>query len=153
MAEQIPGNLNEGKLAGNRDNELRYEQGCVLEAMGRKVEAEARFRATTEGISEPASARYYNDQPPASIYFQGLAWIKLGERDKARAIFQKLIDYARAHMDDEVRMDYFAVSLPDFLVFDVDLQTRHRQHCIAMRELGERGMTQLMLEDDAQQAG
>ena len=42
-------------------------------------------------------------------------------RDEAQAIFQKLVDYGQNHMDDDVKIDYFAISLPDFLVFDEDL--------------------------------
>jgi tetratricopeptide (TPR) repeat protein len=145
-AEQIPANLNEGKLEGNRENELRYEQGCVLASMGRRQEAVHCFQAATEGVHEPASAQYYNDQPPESIYFQGLAWIKLGEPDKAKRLFQKLIDYAQQHKDEAVTMDYFAVSLPEFMVFEIDLAKRHRLHCEKMKQLGERGLARLAEE-------
>jgi hypothetical protein len=31
-----------------------------------------------------------------------------------------LINYGLAHLDDRVTGDYFAVSLPDFLVFDAE---------------------------------
>jgi len=37
-------------------------------------------------------------------------------------------------------MDYFAVSLPDFLVFDVDLNERNRTHCHYMLGLGYLGL-------------
>ena len=37
-------------------------------------------------------------------------------------------------------MDYFAVSLPDFLVFDEDLQRRNRIHCHYMMALGLLGL-------------
>ena len=39
-------------------------------------------------------------------------------------------------------VDYFAVSLPDFLVFDDDLQRRHRLHCEYMAGLGYLGLRQ-----------
>lgn len=139
-AEVFPDNLGEGRLAGAQDNELRYRRGCVLEAMGRNDEARAAFEAATRGISEPASAMYYNDQPPESIYFQGLAWRKLGKEEHAKTIFQKLVDYGINHLDDEIAMDYFAVSLPDFLVFDVDLGERNRRHCLFMQALGFAGL-------------
>jgi len=37
-------------------------------------------------------------------------------------------------------MDYFAVSLPTFLVFDEDLNRRNRIHCHYMRALGLLGL-------------
>jgi Tfp pilus assembly protein PilF len=37
-------------------------------------------------------------------------------------------------------MDYFAVSLPDFLVFDDDLTRRNRLHCHYMQALGYLGL-------------
>ena len=37
-------------------------------------------------------------------------------------------------------IDYFAVSLPDFLVFDDDGGRRHRLHCDYMAGLGYLGM-------------
>ena len=38
-------------------------------------------------------------------------------------------------------MDYFAVSLPDFLVFDVDMNERNRLHCHYMMALGCLGLS------------
>ena len=46
-------------------------------------------------------------------------------------------------MDDEIQMDYFAVSLPDFLVFDTDLQARNRIHCHFVIGLGFLGQGKL----------
>jgi hypothetical protein len=37
-------------------------------------------------------------------------------------------------------VDYFAVSLPDFLVFEDDLMRRHRLHCTYMMALGHLGL-------------
>ena len=47
---------------------------------------------------------------------------------------------ATAHLDDKVKVDYFAVSLPDFLVFDVDMDERNRIHCLYMMGLGDLGL-------------
>lgn len=53
------------------------------------------------------------------------------------------MDYGQAHLDDDVQLDYFAVSLPTFLVFDEDLQTRNRVHCHYMMGLGMFGLHQM----------
>ena len=98
------------------------------------------FEKASAGLSEPTSAMYYNDQPPDMIFYQGLARQKLGRDAEARQIFQKLVDYGQAHLDDDVTMDYFAVSLPAFLVFDEDLNQRNRIHCHYVMGLGQLGL-------------
>ena len=65
---------------------------------------------------------------------------KLGERDLARAISERLIEYSEAHLHDEVTMDYFAVSLPNFLVFEDDLAQRNHIHCLYLIALGYLGL-------------
>ena len=46
------------------------------------------------------------------------------------------MDYAEQHLDDHVKIDYFAVSLPDLQIFEEDLDMRNRVHCLFMRGLG-----------------
>lgn len=135
-----PDNLGEGKLAGAQENNIYYYLGCAYEGLGRHVEAQEAFRVASQGLEEPASAMYYNDQPPDMIYYQGLAWLKLNNANEANRRFNKLIDYAERHLFDEVRIDYFAVSLPDFLVFEDDLNARNEIHCRYMRGLGLLGL-------------
>lgn len=79
---------------------------------------------------------YYNDQPPETIFYQGLALLELSRKAEADSRFHKLIDYGEAHLEDHVTIDYFAVSLPDLLIFDEDLDKRNRVHCLFMRGLG-----------------
>ena len=144
-----PENLGEGKLSGNTDNERHLRRGRVLRQLGRDTEAEAAFHAATQGMGEPVGAMYYNDQPPETIYFQGLAWREHHDEARATERFQKLVSYADAHRDDIITMDYFAVSLPDFLVFDVDLTVRNRQHCLLMETLGHDGLGNTTARDRA----
>lgn len=144
-----PENLGEGKLGGNTDNECHLRRGRVLRTLGRADEAEAEFRAATLGITQPAGAMYYNDPPPETIYFQGLAWRELGEQARSMERFRTLAEYAEAHCNDDIRMDYFAVSLPDFLVFDVDLSAKNRQHCLLMDALGQDGLGNADARDTA----
>jgi tetratricopeptide (TPR) repeat protein len=140
QAQSYPQNLGEGKLYGAQENNIFYYLGCAYEALGDAARAQAAFERAAAGQGEPTSAMYYNDQPPDMIYYQGLARRKLGQEDEAACIFGKLIDYGRAHLDDEAQMDYFAVSLPDFLIFDEDLSRRNRIHCFYMMALGYSGL-------------
>jgi len=139
-AQVYPYNLGEGKLHGAQENHIFYYLGCAHEALGNAEHARAYFEKASVGLSEPASPMYYNDQPPDMIFYQGLARQKLGRAAEAKMIFQKLVDYRQTHLNDDVKIDYFAVSLPDFLVFDEDLSRRNRLHCHYMMALGYLGL-------------
>jgi hypothetical protein len=83
---------------------------------------------------------YYNDTPPEMVLYQGLANRELGLEDKARARFNKLVGYGEKHFYDRVKIDYFAVSLPDLQIFDEDLTERNRTHCHYLIALGSYGL-------------
>ena len=83
---------------------------------------------------------YYNDQPAEMILYQGLAWQELGESGKAKARFYRLLDYGERHLEDEGTIDYFAVSLPDFLIFDENYTKKNRAHCCYLMALANLGL-------------
>lgn len=139
-AFSYPGNLGEGKLDGAQENNIHYYLGCAYEGLNAREQAEYYWSAASQGLEEPAGAMYYNDQPPDMIFYQGLAWQKLGVEKEAARRFNKLIDYAEKHLFDDVEFDYFAVSLPDFLVFEDDLNRRNEIHCRYMLGLGMLGL-------------
>ncbi len=140
QAQIYPTNLGEGKLYGAQENTIFYELGRAYAGLRANEDATAAFQRAAIGLSDPTSAIFYNDQPPDMIFYQGLARQRLGQPAEAHAIFQKLVDYGLAHIDDQVQLDYFAVSLPDFLVFDEDLSLRNRIHCHYMIALGCTGL-------------
>jgi len=135
-----PENLGEGKLEGTKDNHLYYHLGLALEGQGKEEEAEECFRMATVGTDEPAGAMYYNDQPADMILYQGLAYLKLGKVREAKSRFYRLIDYGEQHLGDQVKIEYFAVSLPDFLIFDEDYTAKNRAHCYYLMALGNIGL-------------
>jgi hypothetical protein len=46
-------------------------------------------------------------------------------------------------MNDEIRIDYFAVSLPDMLVFDIDINRRNYIFCNYLVGLGKMGLGEI----------
>ncbi len=135
-----PDNLGEGKLEGTKDNPAYYYMGIVHEKTGNLKKAEECYRKATLGAIEPAGMMYYNDQPADMILYQGLAYLKLGSRSEAVTRFYKLIDYGEKHIFDHVRIEYFAVSLPDFLIFEEDLELKNKAHCYYLIGLGYTGL-------------
>jgi tetratricopeptide (TPR) repeat protein len=140
QAEVYPPNLGEGKLIGTQENEIFYWLGRAYEGLKIKETALAYFEKATVGSSEPSAAIFYNDPQPDAIFYQGLGWEKLNYPEKATAIFNELVNYGKAHFNDEIQLDYFAVSLPDLLIFEDDLDKRNKLHCTYMMALGCLGL-------------
>jgi Tfp pilus assembly protein PilF len=140
-----PENLGEGKLHGAQENDINYYKGCVLSKLGRDTEATAFWIKSTIGLKEPAQAFFYNDQQPDKIFYQGLSYLKLGDDQSANECFSNLIAYGQKHQNDKIKMDFFAVSLPDLMIFDDDLSTLNYIHCqylIALGNLGKKEYTE-----------
>lgn len=141
-ADSYPWNLGEGKLMGAQENHIYYYMGVAYERCGKTEKAAECFEKASAGISEPVGAMYYNDQPPEMIFYQGTALKKLGKDREASSRFHKLLSYGEKHIYDEMRIDYFAVSLPDLLIFDEDLNVKNKIHCMFMMALGYLGLGQ-----------
>lgn len=135
-----PHHLGEGKLYGAQDNDFYYLMGVAYDAMNQTDKARQCWLKATEGPTEPAAALYYNDAKPDKIFYQGMALLKLGRTGEANGRFHKLVNYGEKHLFDKVRMDYFAVSLPDLLIWEDDLQVRNEIHCKYMMALGYYGL-------------
>ena len=129
QALQYPENLGEGRLEGTKDNDIYYELGVVQEHLNRQDEARKYFELAQIGDNEPAGAMYYYDQPADMILYQALASKKLNQMKQYHTCLNKLQDYGERHLYDQVEDDFFAVSLPDFLIFEDDLTVKNKAHC------------------------
>ncbi len=141
--ENYPVNLGEGKLYGTQENDIHYLQGCAYEGLKKTELATEKFISAIKGISEPVQSIFYNDAQPDKIFYQGLAWLKLGNIKHANEIFNKLISFGNDHLHDKIKIDYFAVSLPDLLVFDQDLDLKNLIHCHYLIGLGFLGLEKI----------
>ena len=169
QASNYPESLGEGKLYNTPENDLHYLYGLTLEMMDQEKSAEEKsgnensaresstieksvkeksarekFEEAVKGAGEPVQAIFYNDPQPDFIFYQGLAWLRLGLPDRAAEVFSKLIKFGEEHVDDHITIDYFAVSLPDLLVFEADLDQRNRVHCLYMQGLGYAGLAEMV---------
>ena len=136
----FPHHLGEGKLHGAQENDFYYFMGLGYAGLGDMDKARECWERATEGPQEPAAAMYYNDAKPDKIFYQGLALLKLGREAEARGRFYKLINYGKNHIFEKVVMDYFAVSLPDLLIWEDSLDLKNRIHCNYMLALGYYGL-------------
>jgi tetratricopeptide (TPR) repeat protein len=141
-----PYNLGEGKLSTVNENDVEYYKGICFRGLEDEEKAVEWFTKATKGPDEPKQAFFYNDESPDKIYFQGLAWRALGNEEKAQERFKKLIEHGEKHMNDNCKIEYFAVSLPDLAIWEEDLNKRNRIHCnnvmaLGWLGLGEKGKT------------
>jgi tetratricopeptide (TPR) repeat protein len=146
--DAYPHHLGEGKLFGAQENDIFYWKGCAYMGLGDTENATVCWQKASTGLSEPSAAMFYNDQQPDKIFYQGLALLKLNRNEEARSRFNKLKDYGEKHIFDTVKIDYFAVSLPDLLIWDDDLQKRNRLHCEYLMGLGHLGLKNMVKARD-----
>jgi hypothetical protein len=76
-------------------------------------------------------------------YYRALALRSLDRESQAVSLLKELLDFASRQLDAVVRIDYFATSLPNFLLFDDDLQKRNRTECLFLRGLAKLGLRQI----------
>lgn len=145
-----PPNLGEGKLIGSLDNDIYYLLGGLYED---KEKSDRAYAMAARGEFELTSAMYYNDQPPEMMYYAAKALEALGRGKEAQRRFDRFIEYGKTHMDDEMKIDYFAVSLPDFLIFEADLNKKNRVHCLYMTALGYLGKGDTKKAEEIAQKG
>ena len=139
-ALSYPENLGEGRLEGTKDNNLYYLLALAYTALEDSDKAQENYKKATLGVSEPAGMMYYYDQPADMILFQGFGFRALNDINSSNTRFYKLLDYGEHHVHDEVKMDYFAVSMPDMSVFDADLDIKNKVHCYYLMGLGNMGL-------------
>jgi len=138
-AQSYPMNLGEGKLYGAQENELLYWLGVAYEELKEHDKAVNYFKEASRGLNEVSAAMFYNDQQPDTIFYQGLALIKQGQQEEAQKRFDLLVQFGKRHLNDQVKIDYFAVSLPDLLIWEDDLNVRNQQLCQYLIGLGYLG--------------
>lgn len=140
QAAEWPACLGEGKLWEAANSRIAYLRGVALGACNRESDAEQAYMEAAEGRAELGDPAYYNDLPPETVFYQGLSLHAAQRKDEAIQRFNVMIAYGEEHVDDHIVVDFFAVSLPDFLVFDDDVDERNRLHCRYVVALGRLGL-------------
>ncbi|MEG0502234.1 MAG: DUF5107 domain-containing protein [Cellulosilyticaceae bacterium] len=135
-----PLNLGEGKLPNTQDNITHYYLGAAYDMLGNSQEAQKYYQLASIGMQHPESMMYYNDQPADTILYQGFAHDKLGNLSKAKSCYHRLISYGEQHLFDEVTYDYFAVSLPDTMIYEDNISLRNEIYCHYLIALGHLGL-------------
>jgi tetratricopeptide (TPR) repeat protein len=129
-AQQYPENLGEGKHLLTPENHLHYFAGLARKGIGDVSAACEEFQ------------RARKEQPVLSpmTYYRALAERELGREDAGMRLLQQLFEAATRKVESPVTIDYFATSLPNFLLFEDDLQKRNRIDCLFLIGLAHLGL-------------
>eukprot|EP00871_Galdieria_phlegrea_P005608 jgi/Galph1/6048/GphlegSOOS_G4674.1 len=139
-AISYPSNLGEGKLEGARENHIFYFMGLAYAQKGDKELSKKYYQQATEGSLHLETAMFYNDQPPELLFYQGLSFRKIGDEQNAKRCFHRLRDYGEVQLFKELKVDYFAVSLPNMLIFEEDLNNLNEIQSRFLLALGYMGL-------------
>lgn len=137
-ARDYPLNLGEGRLPTTPARHLDYTLGLALARLGEREAAHAAWSRAAAGADALSDGRYYNDEAPEAPYYQALALVQLGRADAARALAARLVSHGERLATEAAGEDYFAVSLPDFVVFRDDAARRRRLSGLYLVGLGRR---------------
>lgn len=138
-----PLNLGEGRLVVQSDNDIHYWLGWCYQQIGNDELTSKHLQLATQGTLEISQSRYYNDQPADYLFYQAAALHLKGESDKARLLYEEMIYWAHHHKEETIEPDFFAVSLPDLIVFNNDLNANYVFHCEFVEAMGVLGLAML----------
>ena len=148
-AMDTPESLGEAYHLLQAKADVNYWIGKALRALGREDEAQESFALSANEAGD------FSDMAVTAhsslSYFRGLSLRELGREYDASAIFSDLQSFAETKLKEIAKIDYFATSLPNLLVFDEDLQARrdaenHLLLALAHHGLGESAAASSALE-------
>jgi len=139
----FPANLNEGRLVGQTDNDIHYWLARCAERSGDRSEAERQYRLAGAGEIELSESRYYNDQPVDYLLFKALALRVLGRNGEGNDLIAHMLNWSAQRMSQAPEADFFAVSVPDLVVYKKDRKREHETFCLFVDALARFGQGDL----------
>lgn len=146
-ALDTPDNLGEKYHPLQAKADVLYWQGRALRALGREGAAAERFEeaAAEAGDFQNMAVAAYSE----ISYWRGLALFELGRREEAGALFAAMRDHAEAERQKPAKIDYFATSLPNLLVFEDDLESAKNEKYDQLKAHAEAGLAALHSDGNA----
>jgi tetratricopeptide (TPR) repeat protein len=133
QARQYPESIGEGKHLLTLERQLDYWEGMALEGAGDIERAQELYRDASAPLQGHSVHSFY----------RALALRQLGHEDEAQAALKELYASAQRRSNEETGIDYFATSLPNFLLFEDDLKMRNAVDCLVLEAYAELGLGHL----------
>lgn len=124
-AIQAPENLGEARHPLVNLSDVHYWLGVAHAAAGDVAASRHHhtFAAEARGDFQTMSVQAYSEM----TYYSALSLAALGRESEAKRLLCELRDHAAALEATPAKIDYFATSLPDLLLFADDLDARQRE--------------------------
>ena len=122
--------VSRGKHLLTRETHLDYFSGLTLSEMGRKVEAN---RCWNRAVADSHPITWLT-------FYAAMSLEALGRKTEADKLFEEIRTFAEHQIQADVKIDYFATSLPNLLLFEDNLQKRNHVDCLFLLALSELGM-------------
>jgi len=129
-ARNYPVNLGEAKHLLTLETHLDYFSGIALQELGRNEEAREYWQKAAQTKTGNSDMTYY----------KALALRELKNDSQAMLLLNELLEFASRQIHATPTIDYFATSLPNFLLFDDDLKKRNQIHCRYLSGLAKLGL-------------
>lgn len=137
-AMETPDSLGEKYHLLQAKADVNYWIGRTFRALGREADARAAFEASASEAGDFAEMAVTAHSPLS--WFRGLSLRALGREAEATAFFEDLLAFAGFRVGQPARIDYFATSLPNLLVFEEDLQQRRDAEHRLLAALANHGL-------------
>jgi tetratricopeptide (TPR) repeat protein len=140
-ALQTPENLGEARHLLANQSDVYFWLGEACAAAGEKEKARHWWlkASTFRGDFQEMSVRAFSEM----TYYSAVSLERLGKTVQAKKAFRELLAHARKLARSELKVDYFATSLPTMLLFDDDLQDRQARTARFMEAQALCGLGQL----------
>lgn len=140
QAKVYPLNLGEGKIYGTPEADINYMIGLTYKKMNQEDNAKKYFTLSANEEVVCSSNLSYKPEKLQMNYFQAKSLEELGEVETAEKILNDLVVYAGNKANIKAEIDYFAISVPEFLIFETDLDKVNKTHCYYLLGLGYFGL-------------
>ncbi len=128
-ARHYPENLGEGKHLLTLERDLDYFSGMAAEHLEDVDLAHRYWSAAAAPLPSPG----------VHSYFQAQALKALGNPEAASEVLSRLAEFAEERMKAEPKLDYFATSLPNLLLFEDDLVKRNQIESYLLKAMASLG--------------
>ncbi len=133
-----PDNLGEKYHYLQAKADINYWLGVSNRRAGNEAEAIQRFKVSANegGDFQQMAVTAHSELS----YYRGLSLIELGNKEEALNLFLDLKSFAESHLEEPAKIDYFATSLPNLLVFEEDLEESKNEYARSLIVLAETGI-------------
>jgi tetratricopeptide (TPR) repeat protein len=128
LLAQVPDEEAGSARSGNRDIQVNYFIGQAYEALNKGIEA--------NDFYSQATAAETSKRPGIMSYYQGLCFLKLNDKAKAKEIFESLIEYGNEVINKSGKKqdDFFAI------FGEKDAENKRNSQAYTLRGLGYKGL-------------